>query len=120
MFVGDQWGGGDMRAEADAMKVVQAELCGRLEALQALPEGLPLRIFAENVEGIKRLATAYGLAPVERLAVALERCLGENPAVRSCLSTLYLERLGDAIGCDRRDDLASEAMIASVAVRLGA
>ncbi len=34
-----------------------------------------------------------------------------------CQSALYLERLRDAIGCERSDEGASEAMIASVSVR---
>jgi hypothetical protein len=38
-------------------------------------------------------------------------------AAGPCQRSLYLDRLYDAIGCERLDDQASEAMIASVSVR---
>jgi hypothetical protein len=66
------------------------------------------------VIGIKRLAAAYGLSPVVRLSEALERDARRGDCPRS----LYLDRLYDAIGCERLDEQASEAMIASVSVRL--
>jgi hypothetical protein len=55
---------------------------------------------------------------VVRLAEALQRAAaGEEGA---CPSSLYLHRLQDAIGCERLDEEASQAMLASVTVRLGA
>ncbi len=102
-----------MRAEHEAMMVVRAELCDRLQTLQRLSVRHSYRDFTESVIGIRRLAQAYGLTPVARLAEALER------ADRSdCPTSLYLDRLRDAIGCERMDDAASEAIIASVSVRL--
>jgi hypothetical protein len=47
----------------------------------------------------------------------MERAVKEQD--RSCPSSLYLDRLFDAIGCERLDEQASEAMIASVSIRLG-
>jgi hypothetical protein len=100
--------------------VVRAELCARLESLQALSMKLSTRAFTENIEGIRTLAAAYGLSPVVRLAEALERAIGETDtqSQRASPTALYLSRLHDAIGCDRVDERASEAMLASVAVRL--
>ena len=106
-----------MRAEHDAMMVVRAELCERLEALQRLAQRQSGKDFTESVLGIKRLAAAYGLTPVVRLSEAMERAVREQN--RSCPPSLYLDRLFDAIGCDRLDEQASEAMIASVSIRLG-
>ena len=106
-----------MRAEHDAMMVVRAELCERLEALQRLAQHQPAKNFMESVLGIKRLAAAYGLTPVVRLSEAMERALGEQKS--SCPPSLYLDRLFDAIGCERLDEQASEAIIASVSIRLG-
>jgi hypothetical protein len=59
---------------------------------------------------------------VVRLAEALERAIGESEGhdPRSCASALYLARLRDAIGCIRLDERASEALLASVSVRLSA
>jgi hypothetical protein len=106
-----------MRADHDAMMLVRAELCERLLSLQALSRRLSVRDFTENVEGMKRLAAAYGLTPVVRLADALERAMAEEGA--RCPRSLYLGRLQDAIGCERLDESASEALLASVSVRLG-
>ncbi len=107
-----------MRAEGEAMMLVRAELCERLESLQALSRRLSARDFTSGVDAIRSLAAAYGLIPVVRLAEALERAVFENE--RACPTALYLSRLHDAIGCDRLDEQASQAMLASVSVRLGA
>jgi hypothetical protein len=111
-----------MRSDSEAMMLVRAELCERLHSLQLLAKRLSSRDFTESVDGIRRLALAYGLSPVARLAEALERAVVETGqrAARSCPTALYLDRLQDAIGCDRLDDQASEAILASVSVRLGA
>ena len=107
-----------MRAEQDAMKLVRAELCERLEGLRA--SRLSAHAFVENVGSIRRLAEAYGLTPVVRLTSALEQNLFEMSGARGGPVALYLQRLGDAIDCERPDEQASQAMVASVAVRLGA
>ena len=105
-----------MRAEHEGMNVVRAELCDRLEALQRYSRRQAARDFNESVVGIRLLAAAYGLIPVVRLAEALERAVGEGEG--GCPTSLYLDRLYDAIGCQQLDEAASEAMIASVSVRL--
>ena len=105
-----------MRADQDAIMLVRADLCERLATIQALSKRLSARDFAENVEGLRRLAAAYGLTPVVRLAEALERAAAEGAA---CPTALYLARLQDAIGCERLDEEASQALLASVSVRLG-
>ena len=105
-----------MRAEHEAMNVVRAELCDRLEALQRFSKRQPNGEFTESVVGIRILAAAYGLNPVVRLAEALERAVGDGPSGGP--ASLYLDRLYDAIGCQQLDEAASEAMIASVSVRL--
>ena len=106
-----------MRAEHDGMMVVRAELCERLESLQRLSSRRSGRDFTESVQSIRRLAAAYGLTPVVRLAEAMERAAADR---QGCPTALYLDRLHDAIGCDSMDDQTSQAMIASVSVRLGA
>jgi hypothetical protein len=105
-----------MRAEQDAMMLVRADLCERLAAIQALSKRISARAFAENVEGLRRVAAAYGLTPVVRLAEALEHAAAGDPG---CPTALYLARLQDAIGCERMDEEVSQALIASVSVRLG-
>jgi hypothetical protein len=109
-----------MRPESDAMMVVRADLCERLESLQAMSRRVSARDFTARVEGIRTVAAAYGLTPVVRLAEALERAIGESAGhdPRGCASALYLARLQDAIGCARLDEPASEALLASISVRL--
>jgi len=105
-----------MTPEADGMMLVRAELCERLASLQTAARRLSRRDFAESVDGIRRLAAAYGLTPVVRLADALERAMAEDGG--GCPRALYLGRLQDAIGCERMEESAAEAMLASVSVRL--
>ena len=106
-----------MRADHDPTMLVRAELCERLAALRGYAGRQGPRDFARTVAGIRSLAFAYGLMPVVHLADALERaarastCGGRETA-------LYLDRLQDAIGCRRLDEEASQAMIASVSVRM--
>lgn len=109
-----------MRAEHDGMKLVRADLCERLDSLRRFSWRQAPSDFGETVGQLRRIAGAYGLTPVERLAEAMERALagdGKNTHPR-CAAALYLERLQDAIGCGRVDEQASEAMIASVSVRM--
>jgi len=109
-----------MRAEHDAMMVVRAELCERLESLRALAMRSSARDFTVGVESFRRLAAAYGMVPVVALAEALERSVGERGerGHRDGPTALYLIGLQDAIGCERLDAAAGEAMLASVSVRL--
>jgi hypothetical protein len=105
-----------MQADHDAMMLVRADLCERLASIQALSRRISARDFAANVGGLRRLAAAYGLTPVVRLAEALEHAAADGAA---CPTALYLARLQDAIGCERLDEEASQALVASVSVRLG-
>ena len=106
-----------MRAQADGMMLVRAELCERLAGLQTGARRLSARDFADIVAGIKNLASAYGLTPVVRVAEGLERAVAEDRG--GCARALYLGRLQDAIGCERMEESAAEAMLASVSIRLG-
>jgi hypothetical protein len=105
-----------MRAD-EGMMVVRAELCERLEALRRFSECHRAEDFAHSVVAIRRLAAAYGLGPVVALSEALERASQRPDSAGTCQSALYLDRLRDAIGCQRVDNEASEAMLASVSVR---
>lgn len=108
-----------MHRGKDAMMLVRGELCERLEGLKRCGTRLSPGAFAREVEGMRALAATYGLTPVVRVAEALERAVGESGRdLRRCPTGLYLTRLQDAIGCDRMDEAAAQALIASVSVRL--
>lgn len=104
-----------MQAANEAMLLVRAELCERLEFLQNRARRLSARDFTQGVDAIRTIAAAYGLIPVVRLAEALERAVFEDGG--RCAKSLYLGRLQDAIGCEQLDEEASQAMLASVSVR---
>lgn len=107
-----------MRVEADAMMLVRADLCDRLEVLRHLSERARGDEFDRGVAGLRQLAAAYSLVPVVQLAEALERA-GRTETPGGCRRALYLDRLQDAIGCTRLDEAAGQAMIASISVRFG-
>ena len=106
-----------MRAEPDGMMVVRAELCDRLDALQKAAVRLTVRDFMSQIGAIRTLALAYGLLPVAAVADALTRAIAAEP--RGCPAGLYFDRLRDAIGCERLDEAAEQAMLASVSIRFG-
>ena len=101
-----------MQGNRDAMMVVRSELFDRLDRLKQASGRACQADFDRRLEGIISLAGAYGLRPVARLGEALRQ--GNGPA------PLYLERMRDAIRCERADEDAAQAMLASVSVRLGA
>lgn len=111
-----------MRHEQDGLRLVKATLYERLTALQELACCARPRDFAQSLIALRNLAASYGLVTVVHLVEATERTLGDTLTARRVGhgAALYLDRLYDAIGCDRIDDSVSEAMIASVSVRLGA
>jgi hypothetical protein len=107
-----------MRADHDGMMLVRADLCDRLDSLQRAAGKIAVRDLMQRLGTIRTMALAYGLTPVARLTDAFERAIATEP--RGCPAGLYFDRLRDAIGCERLDEAASQAMLASVSIRLGA
>ena len=108
-----------MRHGQDAMMLVRGELCDRLDTLRAMSGRSSADDFVRGVDAMRAHAAAYGLLPVVRLAEALERAVAKSPHdLRRCPVALYLARLQDAIGCEAMDERATEALLASVSVRL--
>ncbi len=105
-----------MHWDHDGMMVVRADLCDRLDRLQQAAERLTVRELVQRIGAIRTVASAYGLSPVVILADAFERAIAAQP--RGCPAALYLDRLRDAIGCERIDEEASEAILASISVRM--
>jgi len=105
-----------MRWDHDGMLLVRADLCDRLDRLQQKAAKMNVRQLSAGIAAIRTEAEAYGLAPLAHLASVFERAIMAQP--RACPAGLYFERLRDAIGCERLDEGASEALVASIAVRL--
>ncbi len=103
-------------ATVEGMKLVRAELCIRLGALE---EGLAARgpIGAASEAGaIAATAAEYGLLPVQRLAEGLAVALGEGG--RGAAVGPWIERLRDSISCEVVDEQAGTSWLAAVMVRL--
>jgi hypothetical protein len=78
-----------------------------------------VRDFVQQIGSIRTMAAAYGMVPVVCLADALERAVRACP--RGCPADIYFERLRDAVGCGATaSSAASEAMLATISVRLRA
>jgi hypothetical protein len=107
-----------MQWDRDGMLLVRAELSERLDALQQAAARMTVRDFVRDLGAIRTLAGAYGMLPVVCLADAFERAIRSEP--RGCPAGLYFDRLRDAIGCAPLDAVASETLMASISVRLGA
>ena len=101
-----------MHRNRDAMMVVRAELSDRLDQLSHCARRAAPGDFERRLEGIISLAGAYGLQPVCRVGEAMRGAAAPAP--------LYFERMRDAIRCERLDEEAAQAMLASVSIRLGA
>lgn len=97
--------------------VVRADLCDRLDRLQQAAERMNVRDLMAGIATIRTMAAAYGLVPVVMLASAFERAIQAQP--RGCPAGLYFDRLRDAVGCTSLDEATSQALLASVHVRLG-
>jgi len=97
------------------MMLVRADLCDRLDTMQRATGAIAVRDLMHHLGAIRTTALAYGLVPVARLADAFERAIRLEP--RGCPAGLYFDRLRDAIGCERMDEAASQAMLASVSIR---
>lgn len=111
-----------MHWEQDGMMLVRAELCDRLDSLQKAAAKMTMRDFVQQLAMIRTMAGAYGMVPVVCLAEALERAVRNQP--RGCPADIYFERLRDAVGCGAEtsvdEEAASQAMLASISIRLRA
>jgi hypothetical protein len=107
-----------MRDETDGMMVVRAELSDRLDSLQRAMARANVRDLSQRIAAIRNMASAYGMIPVVCLCDAFDRAVRAQP--RGCPAGLYFERLRDAIGCHAQGEEASEALLASISIRLRA
>src|SRR5207253_2633118 len=88
-----------MGSEHDAMMVVRAELCERLVSLRTLAGSKRGGNVGESIEGIRRLAAAYGMNPVVRLVMAIAARHGRaGPVVAAAALAALLNSLLAAAG----------------------
>lgn len=95
---------------------VRGELCARIDQLDRDFRLLSIGELGRRVDAIRRLARVNGLEPTSRLAGGLGDALAREG--RGAMVRPYLEGMREAVGCDPADRGASEAILASVSVRL--
>jgi hypothetical protein len=100
----------------EGMKLVRADLCARLDALEASLAKRGSIGAMGHAMVIAGVAADFGLAPVQRLAEGLGVAL--DAGGRGAAIGPWIERLRDSISCEVIDDQAGTSWLASVWVRL--
>ncbi len=96
---------------------IREDLHGRIAAIACNSTMLNPRQLVENVDEIRCLAQAYGFGAVAGIAGQLESALGRDAASATLLC--YLDALDDAVKLEPVRNGAQQALLASVALRLG-
>jgi hypothetical protein len=96
---------------------IRRDISQRLSAIATSGSRLSRRQLAEGVDAIRSIAHIGGFNTVETLAGRLESALARE----SCRSTVhcYLDALGDAVKLEPIRSSAQQALLASVALRVG-
>ncbi len=100
----------------DAIEQARADLSQRITAIGLCASRSSADSLAEEIESIRRIATANGMFPAASVAHALQMALGRGE--RGPLIIGWLAILRDAIGSDRNDPQACDAFAAACSVRL--
>jgi hypothetical protein len=109
-----------MRYDQDQLLLVRAELGELIEVLRLTAyEANPLQ-FLMRLENIRETSARHGLTAVSEIAATFEAALqrfggkGSHAVIES-----FLGIMSDAIGVAHLHPTATEALLASVAIRLG-
>jgi hypothetical protein len=105
-----------MIRSSEGMKLVRADLCRRLDVVEA-------RLKAHGPVGLSRMAAEiasiagqHGLKPAQRLAEALAVALAQGG--RGAAIVPWTEQLREACRCEVMDEAAGSTWLASVMSRL--
>lgn len=100
----------------DALMLVQAQLSERIDMLAAELSRLPLSRLAHEVDALRQVAEANGLASVVEIAHRLESELATSRS--ALIAGSFLEAMRDAVGCEPLDEGASRTYLAAINQRL--
>jgi len=103
-------------AQAIDLATIRADLAARIAAIDVRAPYARAADLAPDLDAIRSIALAHGMAPAVRVAHLLDAAFarGEHgPMVHHWLSVLT-----DAVGCDRCDGAAGDAFVAACSVRL--
>lgn len=100
----------------DALMQVQAQLCERIDLLTTNLPDMTVSRLAHEVDELRRIAGQYGLTPVVEIAHGLESELANSTGAAMAMS--FLEKMRDAVGCERLDAAATQTYLAAINQRL--
>lgn len=106
-----------MMTEAKACQV-REDLQGRIAAIAQGAARLSQRQLVEDIDGIRSTAHNHGFATVSCLAGRLESALSRNIGGPTLLC--YLDALHDAVKLEPMRAASQQALMASIALRIGA
>lgn len=109
-----------MQYDHDQLLLIRAELGELVEALRMTAyDANPLQ-FLMRLENIRETSARHGLTAIAEIAATFEAALQRFGAHGShAVSDSFLGIMSDAIGVAHLHPAASEALLASVAIRLG-
>jgi hypothetical protein len=108
-----------MKYDHDQFLMVRAELCDLCDALRMTDfDASPVQ-FLLRLEQIRATASFHGLTAIAEIASTFETALQRARGSGAKVVDGFLAILDDAIGVAHVHPTASEALLASVAIRLG-
>lgn len=109
-----------MKYDHDQLLLVRAELSELIETLGMTAfDANPLQ-FLMRLEQIRETASRHGLSAISEIAATFEAALHRFGGQDSgAVIDSFVGIMGDAIGVAHLHPAASEAMLASIAIRLG-
>jgi HPt (histidine-containing phosphotransfer) domain-containing protein len=96
---------------------IRADLHQRIAAIAANRASLNVRQLVETVDDIRSIAQSHGFGAVAGIAGRLESALAQDSAGATLLC--YLDALDDAVTLEPVRQDMQQALLASVALRLG-
>lgn len=105
-----------VRFETQTDPNVHDELCARIAQLNRDFRLLSVGELCRRAEAIRVIAQAHGLNPAERVAADLRLTL-ENQG-RDLAIAPYLDRMCEAVGCQRPDPVATQAFLSNTVAPL--
>ena len=104
--------------KSEAMKIVRAGLCERIDRLASLLPRASVPAVRRDLNDIGRTAGDYGMVPLLHIIRGMDRALSDGGWRGQVAARSYVEAMRDAAGCERTDEAAGEAYLASVNLRL--
>ena len=110
-----------MKRDHDQFLMIRAQLCDLVDALRMTSYDANPVQFLLRLEHIRAVARATGLCAVAEITATFEAALQRAGKGGGCMmmSDSFFGILDDAIGVSHLHPTASEALLASVAIRLG-